>query len=200
MRGSECTSRYVEQLASKQAKKKTGLKRRRKSSDEGEEREGAVASRPQSTSDLSDGRNGIEVTPGWTALAQDALVDEQTIAQPRHTSSERTQPTQIAIARPTQSSAMEKQDNLLGYLFAPEPVLDDRYGYTDNASIRQCESRESDLWEEMGGEVWRERASTPHLEMDRDAINEYVSRSFGFGNGEEEERGELMCVAWRMTC
>lgn len=73
------------------------------------------------------------------------------------------------------SSASSKQNDLLSYLFSPGPLHDTRYGYNDSASLRQCEAGESDLWEELGGQVWSEEATSANLAMDQEAMTEYVS-------------------------
>jgi hypothetical protein len=157
----------VEQLASKQAKKKTGIKRRRKSIDEGEESEVIHGSQMTRQDEMIP--NGAESqSSGPIPNRFDSAVEHL----PHSTHSEAVRPLPMLHVNSQTLSPSSKQNNLLCYLFAPGAVLDLRYGYDDTASIRQCETGESDLWEEMGGEVWTEAPSPAHLSMDQDAINE----------------------------
>jgi hypothetical protein len=38
--------------------------------------------------------------------------------------------------------------------------------------MRQCDAGESDLWEEMGGAVWREAPSAAHAAIQDDTLAE----------------------------
>lgn len=163
----------MEQLANKQAKKKTGVKRRRKSSDEGDEREIIGSAPPVPVPGSRQTRNGLEDYQNQTVLIQDSGVVEQP-SPPRPLSQPANEALPISRTLSDTASGSSKQANLLRYLFAPEPVLDLRYGYNDTASIQLCDTGQSDLWEEMGGDVWTEESSSAHLNMDQDAINEYV--------------------------
>lgn len=163
----------MEQLANKQAKKKTGVKRRRKSSDEGDEREIIGSAPPVPVPDSHQTRNGLGGYQTQTVLIQDSGVVEQP-SPPRPLSQPSNEVLPISRTLSQTVSGSSKQANLLRYLFAPEPVLDLRYGYNDSTSIQLCDTGESDLWEEMGGDVWTEEPSSAHLGTDQDAINEYV--------------------------
>lgn len=59
-------------------------------------------------------------------------------------------------------------------MFASEAVRHSQCDYNDLASIRQCDLGESDLWEEMGGQVWREAPSTAHAALEDEGLQEYV--------------------------
>lgn len=144
------------------------MKRRRKSEDEGDERErtgGAESVLPDES-----------ITDVDVALAG-TLQDNGSRRQSEVTTTiEQPQPALegTTVATFSLPSASQKQTNLLRYLFAAEPVLDQRYGYTDLSSIHQCDAGESDLWEEMGGRVWTEAPTPAHLALDADAMTECV--------------------------
>lgn len=186
----------MEQLAAKQAKKKTGtgngsgLKRRRKSVDEGEDRRpgstGTSTGEGHAQVDSGDLRtrgpidNDLENGPGRTIVnGEPEFAPQQQQSLPPSVSTRNDfmglahiqTHTHTPPLHATPSSSI-KQNDLLRYMFASGPVLDLRYGYTDTASIRQCDSGESDLWEEMGGEVWTEAPSSAHLSLDQETIAE----------------------------
>lgn len=152
----------MEQLANKQTKKKSGVKRRRKSGDEGVER--ASPSRQDSES-LS--APTTEATGGYRVDRRDS---ETTLAQTRSDGLQAT--TAVESDSSLASTPLSKQNDLLRYLFSPEPVLDLQYGYNDLSSMRQCEMGESDLWEEMGGKVWTEAPGATIASLDQDAMTE----------------------------
>lgn len=151
----------MEQLANKQSKKKVGVKRRRKSNDEGDEK--TPPSRLESES-LSGAVDRIVGSRAPSISETDPITERPSMVQ---------DPVDSDTSRA--SSHMAKQNDLLRYLFAPEAVADSRYGYNDLSSIWQCDAGESDLWEEMGGRVWSEPPSGAIANLDQDAINECVS-------------------------
>jgi hypothetical protein len=59
-------------------------------------------------------------------------------------------------------------------MFASEAVRHSQWDYNDLASIRQCDLGESDLWEEMAGQVWIESPSTAHASLEDSGLQEYV--------------------------
>jgi hypothetical protein len=61
-------------------------------------------------------------------------------------------------------------------MFASEAVTHSLWDYNDLSSIRQCDLGESDLWEEMGGQVWKEAPSSVHASLEDDALHEYVHK------------------------
>lgn len=155
------------------------MKRRRKSSDEGEESRGESAGEVHVHghvgSEITQGRGSshTDIGNGLGRMHSNGEPDSvgpslQPSMPTRNESTEVTPTLPLSLS----SSSSAKQNDLIRYLFAPNPVLDLRYGYNDTASIRQCEIGESDLWEEMGGDVWTEAPSSAHLAMDQEAINE----------------------------
>jgi hypothetical protein len=69
-------------------------------------------------------------------------------------------------------TALQKQQELLRYLLAAEPVLNSEWGYTDVSSIQLCKAGQSDLWEEAGGQVWDEPPTQTHLGLTDNQIRE----------------------------
>jgi hypothetical protein len=57
-------------------------------------------------------------------------------------------------------------------MFAPEAITHSHFDYSDVSNMRQCDCGEFDIWEEMGGQVWSEVASTAHLSLADDHLSE----------------------------
>jgi len=72
---------------------------------------------------------------------------------------------QDSVRLPSARRPSEKQVNLFRFLLSPKPVLHHDFGYSDVSSIELCQTGHSDLWEEQGGDIWKQEATEAHTDL-----------------------------------
>ncbi|EIW70020.1 hypothetical protein TREMEDRAFT_30253, partial [Tremella mesenterica DSM 1558] len=199
-KGCDCTSFYIEQLQAKIKKsrprpdddgKNMGRKRRRKSlSVQGDDLQAASGnlvtlaqqardvwqdSRPSSQSSSIPVTWGTEASgsqvggDSWSVEPLDADRSLHLLANLAPS-----KPPTLATTLPHQRPPSVQQSDLLKYLFSPTAVHHHDWQYTDLDSLRVCDQRESDLWEEMGGHVWVEQPSQAHLKLTDEGYKDFA--------------------------